>query len=75
MTNIYSASGLLVALLLLICTAAYLHQVPRLREWLFAEKKGVQGALYKASVIGRRLHMPVALLCFATAAGLLFFQS
>ncbi len=39
--------GLVVFVLLLICTCAYVWQVPRLRQLFFSEKKGLWGALYK----------------------------
>ncbi|CAI9730173.1 Hypothetical predicted protein [Octopus vulgaris] len=63
MTNVYSFDGLLVFGLLVICTCAYMSRVPRLKNWFLSEKKGVFGIFYKASVIGIRLHIPVALSC------------
>uniref|UniRef100_A0A8C4QGC9 Protein kish n=1 Tax=Eptatretus burgeri TaxID=7764 RepID=A0A8C4QGC9_EPTBU len=64
---IYSLDGLLVFGVLLVCTCAYLSKVPRLKRWLLAEKQGFWGVLYKASVIGTRLHIPVSLCCVALA--------
>ncbi|XP_075052011.1 protein kish-B [Mixophyes fleayi] len=67
MTNAYTLDGLLVFSLLFVCTCAYFRKVPRLRTWLLSEKKGVWGVFYKAAVIGSRLHLSVALSCFAMA--------
>ena len=33
--------------LLIICTCAYIRRVPKLKEFLLSEKKGVFGVLYK----------------------------
>lgn len=70
----YSLDGLLVFSLLFICTCAYFRKVPRLRTWLLSEKKGVWGVFYKAAVIGSRLHLAVALSCFAMAFYVLFIK-
>ncbi|XP_071624281.1 protein kish-B [Heliangelus exortis] len=67
MTNVYSLDGLLVFGLLLVCTCAYVRGVPRLREWLLREKRGVWGVCYKAAVIGTRLHIPVSISCVLMA--------
>ncbi|VDI43164.1 Hypothetical predicted protein [Mytilus galloprovincialis] len=40
-----------------------MRRVPRLKQWFLSEKKGFLGVFYKASVIGTRLHIPVALSC------------
>ncbi|XP_069828662.1 protein kish-B isoform X2 [Dendropsophus ebraccatus] len=70
----YTLDGLLVFALLFVCTCAYFRKVPRLRSWLLSEKKGVWGVFYKAAVIGSRLHLPVALSCFAMAFYVLFIK-
>ncbi len=44
---VFHMEGLAVAVLLLICSCAYMKRVPRLRELLLSEKRGVFGALYK----------------------------
>ncbi|XP_042656156.1 protein kish-B [Tyto alba] len=67
MTNVYSLDGLLVFALLLVCTCAYLRKVPRARAWLLGEKRGIWGVLYKAAVIGTRLHVAVAISCVLMA--------
>ncbi|XP_061869643.1 protein kish-B [Colius striatus] len=67
MTNVYSLDGLLVFGLLLVCTCAYLRQVPRLRACLRAHQRGFGGLCYKASVIGTRLHVAVAISCVLMA--------
>ncbi|KAH3881529.1 protein kish-B-like [Dreissena polymorpha] len=61
MTNAYSFEGVLIFSMLVICTCAYMRRVPRLKQWFLSEKKGFLGVFYKASVIGTRLHIPVAL--------------
>ena len=43
--------------------STYLRGVPRIKQLLFSEKSGVFGALYKASVIGTRLHWAVSIAC------------
>ncbi|CAG5132736.1 unnamed protein product [Candidula unifasciata] len=63
MTNAYSFEGILILSLLVICTCAYMRRIPRLRQWFLSERKGFLGVFYKASVIGTRLHIMVALAC------------
>ena len=46
---VYSFDGLLVFSLLMICTCAYLKRIPRLKQWMFSEKKGFLGIFYKGS--------------------------
>lgn len=74
MTNAYSFEGIIVFSLLVICTCAYMRRVPRLKQWFLSEKKGFFGVFYKASVIGTRLHVPVALTCILMAFYLLFLR-
>ncbi|CDW54477.1 DUF1242 domain containing protein [Trichuris trichiura] len=66
--NVYSLDGVFVVILLTICTSAYLRRIPRLKQWLFRDKQGFWGVLYKASVIGIRLHLFVAFCCLVTSA-------
>ncbi|KAL8567519.1 hypothetical protein ACOMHN_010110 [Nucella lapillus] len=61
--RVYSFEGLVIFSLLVVCTCAYMRRVPRLRQLFLSEKKGFFGVFYKASVIGTRLHIPVALTC------------
>ncbi|XP_065059099.1 protein kish-B-like [Rhopilema esculentum] len=63
MTNAYSFDGIIVLALLLICTCAYIRRVPKLKSILLSEKKGVFGVLYKAAVVGVRLHWAVSISC------------
>ncbi|ELT94743.1 hypothetical protein CAPTEDRAFT_128976, partial [Capitella teleta] len=70
----YSFEGLCVFSLLVICTSAYLSRVPRLKKMLFSEKKGFLGLFHKASVIGTRLHIPVAASCVIMAVYVLFLK-
>jgi len=74
MTNVYSFDGLLIFSLLLICTSAYLKRIPRLKQWMFSEKKGFFGIFYKAAVIGTRLHLFVSVSCVISALYLVFLQ-
>eukprot|EP00053_Salpingoeca_punica_P002634 m.38801 g.38801 ORF g.38801 m.38801 type:complete len:75 (+) comp11696_c0_seq4:146-370(+) len=74
MANIYSIDGMVVAILLMICTCAFIRRVPRLKAFFLSEKKGAFGTLYKASIIGVRLHWLVALLCIVTGVYLVFFR-
>ncbi|XP_013398437.1 protein kish-B-like [Lingula anatina] len=74
MTNAYSFDGLLVFSVLVICTCGYMRRVPRIKQWFLSEKKGFLGVFYKASVIGTRLHIPVALTCILMAVYLLLFK-
>uniref|UniRef100_T1J9Y3 Protein kish n=1 Tax=Strigamia maritima TaxID=126957 RepID=T1J9Y3_STRMM len=63
MTNVYSFCGAFVFGLLLICTCSYIRRIPKLKQMFLSEKKGIFGVLYKASVIGTKLHIPVSLTC------------
>lgn len=73
MTNAFHVDGLVVVALLVICTCAYIRQVPRLKQFFLAEKKGPFGALYKASIIGTRLHIFVSAACVTMAFYILLF--
>ena len=46
---VYSLEGICTAVLLIICTCAYIRRVPRLKEYFLADKKGVFGTFYKGS--------------------------
>jgi len=72
--NVYSFDGLLVFALLLICTCAYLRRIPRLKSMLLSDKKGFAGIFYKFSIIGTRLHIPVAITCVAMAFYVMFLR-
>jgi len=74
MTNVYHFDGIIIAVLLIICTCAYIWTVPRLRQMLLSEKKGLFGALYKAAVIGRRLHWVVSGACVTMAVYTMFLK-
>lgn len=67
MTNVYHFDGLIIFVLLVICTCAYIKRVPRLKQLFLSEKKGLFGALYKAAVIGTRLHWAVSIACVVMA--------
>ncbi|KJE93361.1 hypothetical protein CAOG_009748 [Capsaspora owczarzaki ATCC 30864] len=74
MTNAYSFDGMVIAVLLFICTCAYGKRIPRLNSLIFSEKKGFLGTFSKAAVIGIRLHWIVSLLCLVTAGYVLLIQ-
>lgn len=74
MTNVYHFDGLIVFALLIICTCAYIKSVPRLKEFFLSEKKGLFGALHKASVIGTRLHWLVSASCVVMAVYVMFIK-
>lgn len=74
MANIYHFDGIIIFVLLIICTCAYIKGVPRLKGFFLSEKKGLFGALYKASVIGTRLHWAVSVACVAMAVYVLFIK-
>ncbi|KAL1512194.1 hypothetical protein AB1Y20_005458 [Prymnesium parvum] len=71
MTNLYSVHGFLTACLLVICSCAYIKRVPQLRNQLLREKHGARGTLYKAAIIGQRLHWQVSIACVLMAVYLL----
>jgi len=48
---VYSFDGLIVFGLLVICTCAYMCRVPKLKQWLLAEKKGFFGIFYKGKYL------------------------
>ncbi|KHN86755.1 Protein kish-B, partial [Toxocara canis] len=74
MSSAYSFDGAVIVALLVICTCAYLKRVPRVSSWLLSEKKGFFGVLYKAAVVGVRLHSTVSVCCIAAAFYVLFFE-
>ncbi len=43
----YSFDGIIVFVILIICTCGYMRRVPKLREWFLSEKKGFAGIFYK----------------------------
>ena len=49
----YGFEGMCVLVLLIICSAAYLRRVPRIRKALFTEKTGVWGVFYKGTLGSR----------------------
>ncbi|KAJ5072097.1 protein kish-b [Anaeramoeba ignava] len=69
MVNAYSAEGFVAVILLIICSTAYLRTTKRLKEMFLKTKKGI---LYKASVIGIRLHYFVSISCFLLAGYITF---
>ena len=45
----YSFDGLLVVVMLTICTCGYIRRIPKLRQFLLTEKKGFAGIFYKGN--------------------------
>eukprot|EP01098_Paradermamoeba_levis_P007958 TRINITY_DN3316_c0_g1_i2.p1 TRINITY_DN3316_c0_g1~~TRINITY_DN3316_c0_g1_i2.p1 ORF type:complete len:105 (+),score=12.17 TRINITY_DN3316_c0_g1_i2:2-316(+) len=74
MVNVYSFEGMMIAMLLVICSSAYIKRVPKLRSIFLSEKKGFWGVFYKAAVIGTRLHWLVSILCLSFAFHILIFK-
>eukprot|EP00037_Helgoeca_nana_P023716 m.246766 g.246766 ORF g.246766 m.246766 type:complete len:74 (+) comp26436_c0_seq1:330-551(+) len=72
--NAYSLDGMIVIVLLFICLCAYMRRVKRLKEFFLTEKNGPMGSLYKASIIGTRLHWAVSLSCLAMSVYVLFLK-
>ena len=75
MTNVASFEGLLSVCLIFICACTFLRRVKALRgitnEW---QKLGPLSILHKASVVGFRLKIPVALACTVLAGYILFHK-
>ena len=67
----YSLEGVVVILLLFVCSCAYISRIPRLKSFLLSEKKGFWGLFRKGAVIGVRLHWHTGLCCAAMACFLL----
>jgi len=72
--NAYSFEGMIVVVLLFICLCAYMRRVKRLKEFFLGDKNGPMGTLYKASIIGTRLHWAVSLSCLAMAFYILILK-
>lgn len=45
--TVYSFDGLVVLMLLVICTCSYIRRIPKLKQWFLSEKKGFAGIFYK----------------------------
>ena len=64
MTNITDGVGLLTLLLLTICSCVHFRRVKALKHMIISAKQGGPfDIFYKASVIGVRLQVPIALAC------------
>ncbi|CAF0794669.1 unnamed protein product [Brachionus calyciflorus] len=74
MVNAYSFDGLLVLIILVICSCSYFRRIPRIKQLFLSEKKGFAGIFYKASVIGTRLHYLVSLSSIVMATWVLFLR-
>lgn len=48
--SVYHMDGMVVFVLLMICTCAYIKRVPRLKGFFLSEKQGFFGVLYKGTV-------------------------
>ncbi|KAK2070965.1 hypothetical protein P8C59_005423 [Phyllachora maydis] len=68
MSALFNFQSLLLVILLLICTCAYLHQIfPTILE---RNKNGVMGIFWKCARIGERLSPYISLCCAAMAVTL-----
>ena len=89
MLAVYSFDGIVVFVLLAVCTCAYMRRVPTLKAYFLSDKKGFFGTFYKgtqpfvflailtmhaASVIGIRLHMLISALCLFMALYVMFVK-
>ena len=69
---LFDFPSLLTVVLLLCCTCAYIRERT---SWLQQNKHGaLGGVLYKLSVVGRRLSVPVAVGLVVMAVHLLFIR-
>ena len=64
-------AGVMCLLLLGVCTCAFLSRTPRC-QGAFTTKRGPMGVLWKAAVLGTRLHAWVAAACFGMGCYVLF---
>ncbi|CAK7265582.1 hypothetical protein SEPCBS119000_001587 [Sporothrix epigloea] len=66
MSALFNFQSLLLVILLLICTSAYVHQIfPRLLD---NRKHGLVGIFWKCARIGERLSPYISLCCVLMAA-------
>ena len=87
--TVYSFDGIVVFVLLAVCTCAYMRRVPTLKAYFLSDKKGFFGTFYKgaqplldlthtyphaASVIGIRLHVLISALCLFMALYVMFVK-
>ncbi|PHH63079.1 hypothetical protein CDD81_6324 [Ophiocordyceps australis] len=69
MSALFNLQSLVLVLLLLTCTSAYLHQIfPRILD---SNKNGLLGILWKFARIGERMSPYVSLACIFMAASML----
>ncbi|KAK3683949.1 protein kish-A, partial [Podospora appendiculata] len=68
-TALFNFQSLLLVILLLICTSAYLHQL--MPAILDRNKEGVRGIFWKCARIGERLSPYISLCCVLMAASTL----
>lgn len=68
MTSIWTTSGFVAFVLIVICTCAYIQEIGfgPVRRILLGERHGGLGTFYKAAVVGRRLAPLVAVLALGT---------
>eukprot|EP01080_Neovahlkampfia_damariscottae_P010970 gene10970-gene3674 len=65
MTNSYSTEGILILIVLIICTCSYFRRITRIKKLMEENKKGFFGVFYKASVLGIKLHWLTSIACLA----------
>ena len=71
MSAIFNFQSLLIVILLIICTCAYLHaHVPAILD---RNKTGALGMFWKAARVGERLSPWVSVACIFMACSTLFF--
>ena len=68
-----TTGGVVCIVLLFVCSCAYLSRTPRFQDALFSRKRGPLGILWKAAVLGTRLHAWFAAACAIAGFWVLFF--
>ncbi|KAF0977492.1 hypothetical protein FDP41_003484 [Naegleria fowleri] len=72
MSALFNFESLILSVLLLICTSAYIHAYKA--SWLDDRKQGFVGIFWKCARVGERLSPWISLICIFMAMRLLFFS-
>ena len=67
-----TTAGVIAVVLLAVCTCAYFSRTPHTQSW-FSTKRGPAGVLYKAAIVGSRLHAWVAVACMVMGFYVMMF--
>jgi hypothetical protein len=74
MTNVSSFEGLIASILIFICTCTLFRRVKAMKSLTNEWNYGPLSLLHKASVIGLRLKLPVAIACVAVGTYVLLLS-